>query len=120
MPKGKGYDMLTPVDRPFIILLISGSLTNISNVFMLGVIVMSLDIVARWRDFKKIEGSRFSTSKAYRYRTSWCSRGVACYTWGAPAILYYRSLGYKPWHILPDDAPICFFSIKFWKGVIGV
>lgn len=111
---------MTPVDRPIIILAIFAGLTMINLIFIVGVFIMSLDVLARYRDYLCCRGVRFQPGIAYRMRGSWCSRGVAIYLWGDRAKSLYDSLGYRWYHILPDGAPRVFLRWSFWKHVIGV
>lgn len=112
--------MLTPIDRPILVAVLATGMTRISVIFLIICIILYVDVYARWKDYTRIRNKPFTIRQAYKYRVSWCSRGVATYVWGRSARKYYRQLGYKPWHIFPDGAPMCFFQIKFWKGMVGI
>lgn len=111
---------MTPVDRPIIILAIFAGLTMINLIFLTGVFIMSLDVLARYSDYLRLKGHRYQPGIAYQMRQSWCSRGVAIYLWGDHARRLYESLGYRWYHILPDGAPRVFLRVSFWKHVIGI
>ena len=107
--------------RPLIVLLIALALCLVSWVFIIGVIIMVADVAARYREWRWYRATDWLGGlTAFKLRKSWCGRGVAISIWGDKARLYYRYMGYRWWHILPDGAPGVFLRPQFWKTVIGV
>ena len=112
---------MTPIDRPFIIWGLTLSLASwVHPIFFVGTLIMTLDIIARYRDYLWLRGHVFSRGIAYQMRGSWCSRGVAECIWGRRAREFYHNLGYRWYHILPDGAPKIFLNPKFWVHVFGL
>lgn len=112
---------MTPIDRPIIILLLSVFLAMMVHpVFYIGSIIMTLDCIARYRDYLSIRDLPFNTGLVRRMSTSWCSRGVASYVWPYRAGLLYRCMNYRWYHVLPDGFPGALIRASFWMHVIGI
>lgn len=113
---------MTPIDRPIIILGVTLVLASqVHLLFYIGTIIMTLDMVARYRDYLWLRRcGQFQRGIAYHMRGSWCSRGVVECVWGHKARDFYRILGYRWYHILPDDFPKVFLNPKFWVHVFGL
>lgn len=112
---------MTPVDRPLTILGIAMMLAAwVHPLFYIGVLIMLLDVRARWVDYRSIRHERPSYLRLRLMRGSWCSRGVAEFVWPEYSRTIYRHLGYRWYHILPDGAPKCFLDVRFWRHVVGI
>lgn len=107
--------------RPLSVLLIFALLfTYVSYVFAVGVVVMTMDCLARFRDYNDLKNRPYSRYFVRQLRKSWCGRGVSEALWGHSARRAHRDMGYRWYHILPDEAPACFFKKSFWKSVLGM
>lgn len=113
------------VRRPLSVLLVFLLLGYcLSPYVYLGAFILSLDTVARYRDFCRLRMARprdFLDVKlyaAYR-RHSWCSRGI-CEAVFPESKYVFREWGYRSYHVLPDGFPFVFLKLRFWKSVIGV
>lgn len=92
-----------------------------------------LDVRARYKDYKvlkeKLRFAKVSSWKriAARYKHSWCQRQVAIQAFSDMgqewfALDYYRRLGYRWYHLLPDNtfnknSP--YFKLAFYRKLIG-
>jgi hypothetical protein len=82
-------------------------------------VIAALDVRARWRDYRRLvplfrwreDPDTFNDADAVRllrrHRHSWCQRTAAIAAWrgagnGEFAAWFYRHLGYRWWHVLPD------------------
>lgn len=112
---------MTPVDRPIIVLGVFMMLAGwVHPIFYVGVFILSLNVLARWNDYKCLRGTTPTNRQIYRMKGSWCSRGVAEFLWPVRSRAVYSALGYSWYHILPDGFPHVFLKFSFWKHVIGV
>lgn len=116
---------MTPVDRPIIVWGVFVMLFAwLHPIFLIGVVIMTLDVIARWNDYLSIRGYRYQPGYqpgiSYHMRGSWCSRGVAEFVWPHGASSLYKSMGYRWYHILPDGFPRVFLSLAFWRHVVGL
>lgn len=74
------------------------------------------DVKSRLMEMKKIDGRKFSKKLAYTFRVSNCQRNMVIAVWGKQAKQYYKDLGYKRYHVLPDTLlknPKEFFSVSY-------
>ena len=90
-------------------------------VFIVGVIVMLFDTLARYKEYTfmcKITDEEKLTSMARYMKSSWCTRTVAKAAY-PPSREMYKNLGYKFYHILPDKFHKRVITKKFWLSLFG-
>ena len=85
----------------------------------IGTAILILDTRSRFLDYQRFKGKRFTEKLAREMGKSWCGRGVAETIW-PQAVPYYRSQGYRMWHIFPDGFPLVFLDLRFIKSVLGI
>lgn len=108
------------VKRPVkVCLVFLGLALYVSPLFYLGVLVMLLDIRARYCEFLYWRGKKYNPYAIHAMRSSWCSRGVAEAVWPWSRAVYY-TLGYRSYHVLPDGFPRVFLMTSFWRSVVGL
>ena len=91
------------------------------------IFLVQADGWSRYQDYKRAKDQFFnyglSTKILNQYSTSQCQRS-ACTTaarelgYGSEAKEYYRKLGYRWYHLLPDfmvDDPFFFYKKTFWR-----
>ena len=88
--------------------------------FLIGVPVMIADVRARYIDYRRLLGVKYTDRAAKYVGLSWCGRGVGIAVWGDAAKSFYIYKGYMWWHILPDGFPLVFLRLAFWKSVLGI
>ena len=110
-----------PVIRPLTVLCMFVLLSlALSKIFLVGVVILCVDVYARWRDYRRFKYVEWSHKLGHYFKTSWCSRGVAGCIWGEDAKVFFHQNGYRWWHITPDGFPFVFFRLKFWKSMAGL
>ena len=81
------------------------------------------DAIARYKDFKRLEGTWVRKAQMKIMRHSMCQRN-ACIASCKEAKLFYKNLGYRWYHVLPDgtftikDNP--YLKMKFYKNLLGI
>lgn len=81
--------------------------------------ILMIDVVFCAIGYREGRGRALTSGALLRRAArSWCSRGVAIALWGNTARIYFRALGYKPWHILPDGFPFIYLRRSFWTNFI--
>lgn len=84
---------------------------------LLPILVLIKDQLARLAEYKA--SGKYKTLKPSLYKSSYCSRGVAVARYGDIAVMVFRAMGYKWYHILPDGAPTVFLKREFWRDVFN-
>lgn len=112
--------LISVIYRP---LLVFGVLLTASLVIFaplaIATCILLFDMRARYVDYMRFRTRRFTPKLARELGHSWCGRGVAQTIWPEAKAFYY-GLGYRAWHIFPDNAPWCFFDPKFIRSVLGI
>ena len=110
---------------PLSLSLISGILSYfVFSLFWIAMIILIIDANSRYKEYIKYKNKDLSNKKInkliYKFKGSRCSRNVAIELFGKVARIKYRELGYKFYHIFPDNFPKCFISLRFWMSVFGI
>lgn len=79
-------------------------------------VFFTVDVVLCATSYMRSRGKPITAEILAHSRRSWCSRGIAVAVWGDVARIYFRALGYKSWHILPDGFPRVLLTRDFWAG----
>lgn len=106
----------SPILRPFSLLLLFMLLSYIHIIFLIGVVIMTIDVRSRWYDYLHYRNKKGTVRELDTLRHSWCTRGVAEYIW-PDSVGYYRLHGYRFYHIFPDGTPLIFFKPAFWYSI---
>ena len=97
-------------------------LASINPVFYILTVVMVLDIIARYKEYKELRDSgnhKHRIAMLKHMSTSWCTRTAAKWAY-PPARYYYKQRGYRYYHLLPDRFHKRILTLRFWKGLTGV
>lgn len=109
---------------PIVLTLLSLILAySLHIIFLLGSLILFIDIKARYEEYVKLVNEKSEHKRMKRIdlmRASNCSRTAAIAAFPDLAKPHYAKLGYKWYHIFPDGAPQCFFSVKWWKRTLGI
>lgn len=114
--------ILFALHPPIIVVSISAYLSWYHIIFILGVIIMIFDILARYKEYLFItncSSDKKKMSMIKHMKSSWCTRTVAKYSYH-PASSYYKKMGYKWYHIFPDNFHKRIFTFRFWLSLLGI
>lgn len=92
----------------------------LSLIFFIGSLIFCLDAFNRCQEFKtlrEVYNPRRKMLFWYMFRTSKCSRMVMT-SIDPESKKYYYQLGYRWYHILPDEFFQNSIKIQFWKNIL--
>ncbi len=115
--------ILTAVWLPFSFTGVSILLLKISAIFIVPAFLGTLDTIARYRDLKRLQRRRLHKMDLKLMASSRCQRN-ACIAAHPAAKEYYRKLGFKWYHLLPQGTFTIkanpYLTLKFYKDLIGL
>lgn len=98
----------------------------ISALFFIVFVLAIADMRSRYAEYRKLVLKRFSNKRLKYMRTSACQRYAAIAASPSMRIAseYYRSLGYRWYHLLPDGTfkikSNPYLKIVFYKRLLGI
>jgi len=83
-------------------------------------IILVMDAGARYREYVILvnKGAPWTGRDIRYFQSSYCRRHAAVQA-GMPKKIFDH-LGYRWWHITPDEFPQCFFKLGFWRNMLGL
>jgi hypothetical protein len=88
--------------------------------FFVGVLVMLMDVSARYKEYKLLLSDyQYSHRYALQMRSSWCGRTAAIAALPEMKFVFYK-MGYRWYNVLPDGFPLVFTKSAFWVSVLGI
>ena len=113
--------MLIALHPPILVGIVSASLSLFYIIFAILACVMVFDTVARYKEYAfmcTVTDSDKLESMARYMKSSWCTRTVAMVAY-PPSRDLYHSMGYKFYHILPDNFHKRVITARFWLSLLG-
>jgi hypothetical protein len=113
----KGLCAIAP---PLFIAILGLALTPDFFVFGLALCAFGLlDARGRYRDYKYLARFTWLPARIIEYYgRSYCGRHVVVTLFPVYGF-YYRQVGYKWWHFLPDDFPQSIMHRRFWRNLFS-
>lgn len=98
---------------------------HVSFIFSILVILGIADTLARYKDYVRLSSKCITATEMRRARHSACQRNALVAS--SPRVLdiihYYRILGYRWYHVLPDNTfskKSPYLKINFYKTLLGL
>lgn len=99
--------------------------TVTTTIGLAGSTIFYLDVTGRYLDFRYVSRLRAKDASliAFSNRRSFCSRQVMIAVLGPSTARYYKSMGYRWYHIFPDgtfSGRSPFLNLTFWRKLFGL